>query len=146
MTSINETHEQWSMDDMVEITLQQPDDFLILKETLTRLGVASKKSQTLYQTAHVLYKRSKYYIVMYKELFGLDGKEVRWTRNDIQRRNRIIKLLADWNLVTVVDPSKITDMAPLNQIKVLSHKDKADWTLESKYQIGAKKKFVDTEQ
>ena len=124
---------------MVEIVLSEPDDFLKVRETLTRIGVASRKEKKLYQSCHILHKQGKYYIVHFKELFALDGKRANLTVNDVQRRNRIVQLLADWGLIEIVDVSKITDIAPLNQIKVLSFKDKGDWILETKYNIGRKK-------
>jgi hypothetical protein len=127
----------WSQDMMLEVTLKEPDDFLKVRETLTRIGVASRKERKLYQSCHILHKRGKYYIVHFKELFALDGKPTNITSNDVQRRNRIAKLLSDWGLVEIVQESD--DLAPLNQIKVLAFKDKNDWTLESKYNIGKKK-------
>jgi len=127
----------WSQDMMLEVTLKEPDDFLKVRETLTRIGVASRKERKLYQSCHILHKRGKYYIVHFKELFALDGKPTNITSNDVQRRNRIAKLLLDWGLIEI--SSEVTDLAPLNQIKVLSFKDKGDWTLESKYNIGKKK-------
>ena len=127
----------WSQDMMLEVTLKEPDDFLKVRETLTRIGVASRKERKLYQSCHILHKRGKYYIVHFKELFALDGKPTNITSNDVQRRNRIAKLLSDWGLIEI--SSEVTDLAPLNQIKVLSFKDKGDWTLESKYNIGKKK-------
>ena len=129
----------WSQDQMVEITLKEPDDFLKVRETLTRIGVASRKEKKIYQSCHILHKQGKYYIVHFKELFALDGKRANFFINDVQRRNRIAQLLSDWGLVTVVDAEKIADSAPLSQIKVLSYKDKGEWTLESKYNIGKKK-------
>ena len=129
----------WSPDQMVEITLKEPDDFLKVRETLTRIGVASRKEKKIYQSCHILHKQGKYFIVHFKELFALDGKRANLFRNDVQRRNRIAQLLSDWGLVTVVDSEKIADSAPLSQIKVLSYKDKGEWTLESKYNIGKKK-------
>ena len=127
--------------DMVEVSLSEPDDFLKVRETLTRIGVASRKEKKIYQSCHILHKQGKYYIVHFKELFALDGKNTNLSLNDIQRRNRIVQLLVDWGLVTINDDSKekISDLAPLNQIKVLSFKEKNDWTLESKYNIGRKK-------
>ena len=110
-----------------------------MRETLTRIGVASRKEKKIYQSCHILHKQAKYYIVHFKELFALDGKKTNFSDNDLQRRNRIAKLLSDWGLISVVDEDKISDLAPLNQIKVLSFKDKSDWTLESKYNIGRKK-------
>lgn len=129
----------WSQDQMVEITLKEPDDFLKVRETLTRIGVASRKEKKVYQSCHILHKQGRYFIVHFKELFALDGKRANLFRNDVQRRNRIAQLLSDWGLVTVVDAEKIADSAPLSQIKVLSYKDKGEWTLESKYNIGKKK-------
>jgi hypothetical protein len=129
----------WQPSDMVEVTLGQPDDFLKVRETLTRIGVASRKERKLYQSCHILHKQGKYYIVHFKELFALDGKTTNLSLNDVQRRNRILQLLSDWGLVSLVDSSKITDVAPLNQIKVLAYKEKDEWTLESKYNIGRKK-------
>ena len=133
----------WSPDMMVEVTLNEPDDFLKVRETLTRIGVASRKEKKLYQSCHILHKQGRYYIVSFKELFALDGKHANLTVNDVQRRNRIIHLLADWGLVTVTNADKIIDIAPLNQIKVLAYKDKDDWVLETKYNIGSKKKNVE---
>ena len=137
MASENEI--QWNQSDMVEVTLGEPDDFLKVRETLTRIGVASRKEKKIYQSCHILHKQGKYYIVHFKELFALDGKNTNFSSNDLQRRNRITQLLSDWGLVSVVDLDRIKDLAPLNQIKVLSFKDKGDWTLESKYNIGRKK-------
>jgi hypothetical protein len=145
MTTINEPQVNWTPDMMVEITLSEPDDFLKVRETLTRIGVASRKEKKLYQSVHILHKQGKYYLVSFKELFALDGKHANLTVNDVQRRNRIIKLLSDWGLVTVVDPDKVSDIAPLNQIKVLPYKEKEEWILEAKYSIGSKKR-VESEQ
>ena len=125
---------------MVEITLNEPDDFLKVRETLTRIGVASRKEKKIYQSCHILHKQGRYYIVHFKELFALDGKHANLTQNDVQRRNRIIQLLSDWGLITIMNVSKITDIAPLNQIKVLAYKEKHEWILETKYNIGKKKK------
>jgi len=132
---------QWKQTDMVEVVLGEPDDFLKVRETLTRIGVASRKERKIYQSCHILHKQGRYYIVHFKELFALDGKKANISLNDIQRRNRIVQLLVDWGLVTISTESqeKITDLAPLNQIKVLSFKEKGEWTLESKYNIGRKK-------
>tara|TARA_B100000035_G_scaffold47233_1_gene36018 strand:+ start:554 stop:988 length:435 start_codon:yes stop_codon:yes gene_type:complete len=130
---------QWKQSDMIEVVLKEPDDFLKVRETLTRIGVASRKEKKIYQSCHILHKQGKYYIVHFKELFALDGKNTNFSLNDFQRRNRIAQLLSDWGLITVVDAEKIEDLAPLNQIKVLSFKDKGEWTLESKYNIGRKK-------
>ena len=143
MTKIAEPQVTWSPSMMVEINLREPDDFLKVRETLTRIGVASRKEKKLYQSCHILHKQGKYYIVHFKELFALDGKYANITFNDIQRRNRIIKLLVDWGLVDLVDENKIVDIAPLNQIKVIAYKEKNEWTLEQKYNIGSKKKRVE---
>tara|TARA_B100000029_G_C16973820_1_gene741034 strand:+ start:134 stop:556 length:423 start_codon:yes stop_codon:yes gene_type:complete len=132
----------WQPSDMVEVSLSEPDDFLKVRETLTRIGVASRKERKLYQSCHILHKQGRYYIVHFKELFALDGKKTNLTVNDVQRRNRIAQLLSDWGLVSVVEAKSIEDIAPLNQIKVLSFKDKDEWTLESKYNIGRKKTTV----
>jgi hypothetical protein len=140
MSVVNEPEVKWSPDQMVEVILNEPDDFLKVRETLTRIGVASRKEKKIYQSCHILHKQGRYYLVHFKELFALDGKHANLTINDVQRRNRITQLLADWGLITVVNPEKIQDIAPLNQIKVLSYKDKGDWILETKYNIGAKKK------
>ena len=132
---------QWKQTDMVEVLLGEPDDFLKVRETLTRIGVASRKERKIYQSCHILHKQGRYYIVHFKELFALDGKKASISLNDIQRRNRIVQLLFDWGLVSISTDSKekIKDLAPLNQIKVLSFKEKGEWTLESKYNIGRKK-------
>tara|TARA_B100001113_G_C20585481_1_gene395087 strand:+ start:92 stop:520 length:429 start_codon:yes stop_codon:yes gene_type:complete len=129
----------WSVDMMVEVSLRQPDDFLKVRETLTRIGVASRKEKKLFQSCHILHKKGKYYIVHFKELFALDGKHANLTSNDIERRNRITKLLSDWGLIEIVQESSLGLLAPLNQIKVISYKDKSEWILESKYNIGKKK-------
>ncbi len=130
---------QWSSDKMVEVLLSEPDDFLKVRETLTRIGVASRKEKKLYQSCHILHKQGKYYIVHFKELFALDGKRANLSVNDVQRRNRIIQLLSDWGLITIKNAELVTDIAPLNQIKVISYKDKGNWILETKYNIGKKK-------
>ena len=142
---IAEPEIKWSADQMIEITLNEPDDFLKVRETLTRIGVASRKEKKIYQSCHILHKQGRYYIVHFKELFALDGKHANLTQNDVQRRNRIIQLLCDWGLVTVITPEKVTDIAPLNQIKELAYKEKGDWILETKYNIGKKKKVEETE-
>ena len=129
----------WSVDNMVEVALRQPDDFLKVRETLTRIGVASRKERKLFQSCHILHKKGKYYIVHFKELFALDGKKANLTINDVQRRNRIVQLLSDWGLVVVTNPEVIKDIAPLNQIKVIAFKEKNEWVLETKYNIGKKK-------
>jgi len=131
---------QWSQDQMVEVTLNEPDDFLKVRETLTRIGVASRKEKKLYQSCHILHKQGRYYIVHFKELFALDGKHANLTPNDVQRRNRIARLLSDWGLIAVVKEDAVVDIAPLNQIKVLAFKDKSEWILEQKYNIGKKVK------
>ena len=140
MTTTVEPTVQWSQDQMVEVLLNEPDDFLKVRETLTRIGVASRKEKKLYQSCHILHKQGKYYIVHFKELFALDGKHANLTINDVQRRNRIARLLADWGLINIVKEESVMDIAPLNQIKVLSYKDKSDWVLEQKYNIGKKSK------
>jgi len=137
-----ETEIQWKQTDMGEVVLGEPDDFLKVRETLTRIGVASRKEKKLYQSCHILHKQGKYYIVHFKELFALDGKNTNLSLNDVQRRNRIIKLLSDWGLITIINQDSVEDLAPLNQIKVLAFKEKDDWTLESKYNIGRKKTEV----
>tara|TARA_R100001163_G_scaffold48024_1_gene36091 strand:+ start:405 stop:845 length:441 start_codon:yes stop_codon:yes gene_type:complete len=139
MTSTVEPTVDWSQDQMVEVLLNEPDDFLKVRETLTRIGVASRKEKKLYQSCHILHKQGRYFIVHFKELFALDGKHANLTLNDVQRRNRITKLLADWGLISILKPDTVSDIAPLNQIKVLAYKDKSDWVLEQKYNIGSKK-------
>ena len=138
MTAITE-EVAWTADSMIEVSLREPDDFLKVRETLTRIGVASRKEKKLYQSCHILHKQGKYYIVHFKELFALDGKKANLSINDVQRRNRIIQLLSDWGLVTLKNADLVTDIAPLNQIKVISYKDKSNWILETKYNIGKKK-------
>ncbi len=128
----------WSSSDMLEVTIKQPDDFLKVRETLTRIGVASRKDKTLFQSCHILHKQGKYYITHFKELFALDGKNSTLTVNDIQRRNTISLLLQDWNLIEVVQPTLVENKAPLSQIKVLPFKEKNEWTLVAKYNIGKK--------
>jgi hypothetical protein len=129
---------KWSPSDMLEVTIKQPDDFLKVRETLTRIGVASRKDKTLFQSCHILHKQGKYYITHFKELFALDGKNSSLTENDIQRRNTITLLLQDWNLIEVVQPTLVENKAPLSQIKVLPFKEKSEWTLVAKYNIGKK--------
>ena len=145
MTMTVEPTIDWSQDQMLEVVLNEPDDFLKVRETLTRIGVASRKEKKLYQSCHILHKQGKYFIVHFKELFALDGKRANLTINDVQRRNRITRLLADWGLITIVQEGSVVDIAPLNQIKVLSYKDKGDWILEQKYNIGKKNKTTDPE-
>ena len=129
----------WKPDQMLEVSLKEPDDFLKVRETLSRIGVASRKNKTLFQSCHVLHKQGKYYIVHFKELFALDGKDTNISENDIARRNTIAKLLSDWGLVNVVGTSDV-ESAPLSQIKVISFREKKEWNLETKYNIGTKKK------
>jgi len=128
----------WSSDSMLEVTIKQPDDFLKIRETLTRIGVASRKDKTLYQSCHILHKQGRYYIVHFKELFALDGKKATLVENDIQRRNTIAILLSDWGLIDIVKPTEAENKAPLSQIKVLPFKEKKEWTLSAKYNIGKK--------
>ena len=135
MSGFTEPEIDWSQDQMIEVKLNEPDDFLKVRETLTRIGVASRKEKKIYQSCHILHKQGRYYIVHFKELFALDGKSANLSINDVQRRNRIITLLSDWGLITIMKPEQIQDVAPLNQIKVLSYKDKGDWTLETKYNL-----------
>jgi hypothetical protein len=145
MSVVQEPVVNWTPDQMVEVILNEPDDFLKVRETLTRIGVASRKEKKIYQSCHILHKQGRYYLVHFKELFALDGKHANLTVNDIQRRNRIVQLLADWGLITIISPEKIIDIAPLNQIKVLAFKDKGEWELETKYNIGKKTKPQETE-
>ena len=144
MSVVQEPEVKWTTDQMVEVTLKEPDDFLKVRETLTRIGVASRKEKKIYQSCHILHKQGRYFIVHFKELFALDGKHANLTVNDVQRRNRIIQLLTDWGLVTVLNIDSVLDVAPLNQIKVLAYKEKNDWILETKYNIGKKKKVEET--
>ena len=127
----------WKPEQMLEVELKEPDDFLKIRETLSRIGVASRKDKILYQSCHVLHKKSKYYIVHFKELFALDGKDTNLSENDIARRNTIAKLLGDWGLVNV--KGELEPIAPLSQIKIISFKEKNEWTLETKYNIGKKR-------
>ena len=145
MTMMVEPTVDWSQDQMLEVVLNEPDDFLKVRETLTRIGVASRKEKKLYQSCHILHKQGKYFIVHFKELFALDGKHANLTINDVQRRNRIARLLADWGLITIVQEGSVADIAPLNQIKVLSYKDKGVWIIEQKYNIGKKNKTTESE-
>ena len=143
--SQSEPRVNWTPESMVEVFLNEPDDFLKVRETLTRIGVASRKEKKLYQSCHILHKQGRYFIVHFKELFALDGKHANLTVNDVQRRNRITQLLCDWGLITVLDSDSILDIAPLNQIKVLAYRDKGDWILETKYNIGKKKTVEEKE-
>ena len=127
----------WTQEQMLEVGLKEPDDFLNVRETLSRIGVASRKERKLYQSCHILHKQGRYYIVHFKELFALDGKKTNLSENDIARRNTITNLLKDWGLIYII--GEIAEVAPLSQIKVLSFGEKKDWTLETKYNIGKKK-------
>ena len=135
---------QWTKNDMVEVSLKEPDDFLKVRETLTRIGVASRKEKKLFQSCHILHKKGQYYIVHFKELFALDGKKANLSENDVQRCNRIIKLLSDWGLVEIVKEGSADNAAPLSQIKVIAYKEKTEWTLESKYNIGKKRQVQES--
>jgi hypothetical protein len=128
----------WTQEDMLEVGLKEPDDFLKVRETLSRIGVASRKERTLYQSCHILHKQGRYFIVHFKELFALDGKDTNLSENDIARRNTIANLLKDWELINII--GVVGEVAPLSQIKVLSFREKNEWTLETKYNIGSKKK------
>ena len=139
MSVVIEPIYDWSPSKMIEVALAEPDDFLKVGETLTRIGVASRKEKKIYQSCHILHKQGKYFIVHFKELFALDGKKANLSVNDFQRRNRIVQLLADWGLVNVISSDMVTDIAPLNQIKVISYREKGDWKLETKYNIGKRK-------
>ena len=132
-----ENNVNWTQEQMFEVFLKEPDDFLKIRETLSRIGVASRKEKKLYQSCHILHKQGKYYIVHFKELFALDGKDTNLSENDIARRNTIVKLLSDWGLVTIKNKPEPT--APLSQIKIISFKEKDEWMLETKYNIGKKK-------
>ena len=127
----------WTQEHMLEVGLKEPDDFLKVRETLSRIGVASRKERKLYQSCHILHKQGRYYIVHFKELFALDGKKTNLSENDIARRNTIANLLNDWDLINII--GEVKEVAPLSQIKVLSFKEKSEWTLETKYNIGKKK-------
>ena len=133
-----ETEVSWKQSDMVEVVLKEPDDFLKVRETLTRIGVASRKDKKLFQSCHILHKQGRYFIVHFKELFALDGKESNLTENDIERRNTIAQLLADWGLIAIINATVAEKKAPLSQIKVLAFKEKNDWDLQAKYNIGKK--------
>ena len=129
----------WTASDMVEVTLKQPDDFLKVRETLTRIGVASRSENKLYQSCHILHKQGKYYIVHFKELFLLDGKESNFSDNDLQRRNKITRLLSEWGLLSVVDDTRVEESSSISQIKIIPHREKKEWELIPKYSIGSKK-------
>lgn len=128
----------WTPDSMLEVTLEEPDNFLKVRETLTRIGIASKKDNTLFQSCHILHKQGRYFIVHFKELFVLDGKESNITSGDVERRNAIASLLQDWDLLKIVQPSRFDQKASLSQIKVVSFKEKGNWNLVAKYNIGKK--------
>ena len=129
---------QWSPESMLEVSLKEPDDFLKVRETLTRIGVASRKDKKLFQSCHILHKQGRYFIVHFKELFALDGKHSNLSENDLQRRNTIAQLLADWGLIAIINTTVAEKRAPLSQIKVLSFKEKGEWDLQAKYNIGKK--------
>ena len=140
---MNELDNTWHPEKMLEIQLKEPDDFLKVRETLTRIGVASRKDKKLFQSCHILHKQGRYFIVHFKELFALDGKFANFSENDLERRNTIAQLLGDWGLVTILNKEDIQNKAPLSQIKVLAFKEKAEWDLQAKYNIGKK---VDDEE
>ena len=135
---MSEDNFNWSPEQMLEVTLKQPDDFLKIRETLSRIGVASRKDKTLFQSCHILHKQGRYFIVHFKELFALDGKKATLIENDIQRRNTISVLLQDWNLLSIVKPEAAENKAPLSQIKIIAFKEKNEWNLQAKYNIGKK--------
>ena len=135
---MNELDNLWNPEKMVEVQLKEPDDFLKVRETLTRIGVASRKDKKLFQSCHILHKQGRYFIVHFKELFALDGKFANFSENDLERRNTIASLLADWGLVTILNKENAEKKAPLSQIKVLSFKEKGEWDLQAKYNIGKK--------
>ena len=135
---MNELDNSWHPEKMLEVQLKEPDDFLKVRETLTRIGVASRKDKKLFQSCHILHKQGRYFIVHFKELFALDGKEANLTENDIERRNTIAQLLGDWGLIAIINTTVAEKKAPLSQIKVLSFKEKSEWDLQAKYNIGKK--------
>ena len=135
---MNELDNSWHPEKMLEVQLKEPDDFLKVRETLTRIGVASRKDKKLFQSCHILHKQGRYFIVHFKELFALDGKEANLTENDIERRNTIAQLLGDWGLIAIINATVAEKKAPLSQIKVLSFKEKDEWDLQAKYNIGKK--------
>ena len=140
---MNELDNTWHPEKMLEVQLKEPDDFLKVRETLTRIGVASRKDKKLFQSCHILHKQGRYFIVHFKELFALDGKFANFSENDLERRNTIASLLGDWGLVTILNKEDIQNKAPLSQIKVLAFKEKDEWDLQAKYNIGKK---VDDEE
>ena len=135
---MNELDNTWHPEKMLEVQLKEPDDFLKVRETLTRIGVASRKDKKLFQSCHILHKQGRYFIVHFKELFALDGKFANFSENDLERRNTIAQLLGDWGLVTILNKEDIQNKAPLSQIKVLAFKEKDEWDLQAKYNIGKK--------
>jgi len=135
---MNELDNSWNPDNMLEVQLKEPDDFLKVRETLTRIGVASRKEKKLFQSCHILHKQGRYFIVHFKELFALDGKEANLTDNDVERRNTIAQLLGDWGLIAIINATVAEKKAPLSQIKVLAFKEKSEWDLQAKYNIGKK--------
>ena len=135
---MNELDNSWHPEKMLEVQLKEPDDFLKVRETLTRIGVASRKDKKLFQSCHILHKQGRYFIVHFKELFALDGKFSNFSENDLERRNTIAQLLSDWGLITILNKENADNKAPLSQIKVLAFKDKSDWDLQAKYNIGKK--------
>ena len=135
---MNELVNNWHPEQMLEVQLKEPDDFLKVRETLTRIGVASRKDKKLFQSCHILHKQGRYFIVHFKELFALDGKEANISENDCERRNTITQLLADWGLIVILNSSVAEKKAPLSQIKVLAFKEKSEWDLQAKYNIGKK--------
>ncbi len=140
---MNELDNGWHPEKMLEIQLKEPDDFLKVRETLTRIGVASRKDKKLFQSCHILHKQGRYFIVHFKELFALDGKFANFSENDLERRNTIAQLLSDWGLVAILNKENAQNKAPLSQIKVLAFKEKDEWDLQAKYNIGKK---IDDEQ
>ena len=142
---MNELDNSWHPEKMLEVQLKEPDDFLKVRETLTRIGVASRKDKKLFQSCHILHKQGRYFIMHFKELFALDGKEANLTDNDIERRNTIAQLLADWGLIAIINATVAEKKAPLSQIKVLSFKEKNEWDLQAKYNIGKKIEDESTE-
>ena len=142
---MNELDNSWHPEKMLEVQLKEPDDFLKVRETLTRIGVASRKDKKLFQSCHILHKQGRYFIVHFKELFALDGKEANLTDNDTERRNTIAHLLSDWGLIAIINTSVAEKRAPLSQIKVLSFKEKGEWDLQAKYNIGKKVEDEGTE-
>ena len=142
---MNELDNSWHPENMLEVQLKEPDDFLKVRETLTRIGVASRKDKKLFQSCHILHKQGRYFIVHFKELFALDGKEANLTENDIERRNTIAQLLSDWGLIAIINTTVAEKKAPLSQIKVLSFKEKGEWDLQAKYNIGKKVEDEGTE-